>query len=71
MTMHNTNVALTLILGIRVMAVDWVGIRVRILFCSSITQVYALCRCRMGMALRLGLGSVVRFRVNVRISLSV
>ena len=56
-----------------VMARAWVGVRVRILFCSSIATISrnfthaALRSRRMGMVLRLALGSVVRFRVSLRV----
>ena len=68
--------------GVRVWVVAraWFGVKVGILLCSSIVQNSAMsnnfthcasCTCRMGMALRLGLGSVVRFSVRVRVSLRV
>ena len=69
-------------LGVRASSVyglarAWIGVSIRILFCSSIAQFLAiLCiphlrRCRMGIVLRLRLRSVVRFRVMVRVSFRV
>jgi len=50
---------------VRVMARAWVRVRFRVVFCSNIAQFFtilshsALRRCRMGVVVRLWLGSVV------------